>query len=91
MSDSILYWQGRALAFKDGQSIAAVLAQHGLSTFGQDELGTDLRLFCGSGLCQCCLVRVAGRVVEACITPARDQMTLEPLVPQPLGGRDGAV
>lgn len=79
MSAPSILWQGRSLPFRPGQTLAAIFAANGITSFGKDELGNELRLFCGSGLCQCCLVRAEGRVVEACITPAMDGMRVAPL------------
>ncbi|MGH6762563.1 MAG: 2Fe-2S iron-sulfur cluster-binding protein [Phyllobacterium sp.] len=71
MSTGSFNWMGTPIPFHDGESIAAALSAAGINCFGRDALGTDTRYFCGVGACQCCLVRVDGMAVEACLTPAK--------------------
>lgn len=71
MSGATFFWRDRAIAFNEGESIAAALTAAGILTFGPDPAGRETRYFCGIGACQCCLVKVDGRLVEACLTPAR--------------------
>lgn len=70
MSANTFIWQDREIPFVAGESIAAALTAAGILTFGPDMGGRETRYFCGIGACQNCLVRVDGRVVEACLTVA---------------------
>lgn len=72
-------WMGQSIPFSTGESIAAALEAAGIRSFGADALGQETRYFCGTGACQCCLVRVDGVAREACITPARAGMRAEAL------------
>lgn len=65
-------WQGQTIPFRAGETIAAALADAGIGDLGRDGAGAGLRYFCGIGACQSCLVRIDGRTVEACLTPACD-------------------
>lgn len=71
MSTNTFFFQDRAIPFQEGESIAAALTAAGITTFGPDMAGRPTRYFCGIGACQCCLVNVDGRTLEACLTPAR--------------------
>ena len=70
MSRETFNWRGAMIPFGEGESIAAALAEAGIATFGNDGGGRELRYFCGIGCCQSCLVKVEGRILEACLTPA---------------------
>ncbi|QEE43487.1 (2Fe-2S)-binding protein (plasmid) [Rhizobium sp. WL3] len=72
-------WRGEAVPFREGQSIASALAGLGIHGFGVDPAGGQTRYFCGIGACQCCLVRIDGRVREACLEPAAAGMTVSRL------------
>ncbi|MCA3280522.1 MAG: (2Fe-2S)-binding protein [Roseomonas sp.] len=53
-----------------GESLAAVLIAAGHWRFGEGEDSTRPRTaFCMMGVCQQCLLRVDGRLVQACLTP----------------------
>lgn len=65
-------WNGRDIPFREGESIGAALAGAGIDALGRDPAGRATRWFCGIGACQNCLVRIDGRLVEACLTPAED-------------------
>lgn len=71
MTSNTFLWEGREIAFNEGESIAAALTAAGIISFGTDWAGREARYFCGIGACQNCLVRVDGRAVEGCLTPAR--------------------
>lgn len=77
MSAKTFPWNGVPIAFRDGETIAAALANAGVRTLGRDPAGRVTRYFCGIGACQNCLVRVDGRVVEACLTPAVEGVPVE--------------
>lgn len=89
MSGGTFLWAGRPVAFRDGETIAAALAATGLRSFGRDPAGRETRVFCGIGACQCCLVRVDGRLVEACLTPARAALAVEPADADPAATEEG--
>lgn len=79
MSDYTFEWMGQKIPFHDGESVAAALDAAGILHFGHDALGQAGRYFCGIGACQCCVVRINGVAREACITPARMDMKIEPM------------
>lgn len=70
MSASHFTFRGVVVPFRPGETIAAALLAAGVLDFSRDANGAQLRYFCGIGACQSCLVRIDGRVVEACLTPA---------------------
>ncbi|MBX9468047.1 (2Fe-2S)-binding protein [Rhizobium sp. WL3] len=79
MIQQTFHWQGRAIPFRSGESLAAALDAAGVGSFGYGPLGEETRYFCGIGACQNCLLRVDGLIREACITPARPGMEVEAL------------
>lgn len=79
MTTQTFEWMGQIIPFRVGESVAAALDAAGIRYFGQDALGQDVRYFCGIGACQCCAMRIDGTVREACITPARTGMQVEPM------------
>lgn len=83
MSGGTFLFAGHPVAFHDGETIAAALAAEGVFGYGRDPAGRDTRYFCGIGACQGCLVGVAGRLVEACLTPAEDGLRAEPATAGP--------
>lgn len=74
MKTGTFSWNGRGVVFREGESIGAALAGAGIVALGHDPTGRATRWFCGIGACQNCLVRIDGRLVEACLTPAEDGM-----------------
>lgn len=65
-----IFWNGRAIAFSAGDSIAGALTQAGVYAFGPHPNGGHCGVFCGIGQCQGCLVAdTDGQVVEACLRP----------------------
>ena len=53
-----------------GESLAAALIAAGHWRFGEGEDAARPRTaFCMMGVCQQCLLRVDGRLVQACLTP----------------------
>ena len=65
-------FDGRPIAGRVGQSLAAALTEAGVRAFRRTPTGADRGMFCGMGVCQECLVEVDGRPnVRACMTKAR--------------------
>lgn len=64
MSGVSFTWNGTNVPFEEGETLAAAILRAG----GQQP---GLAYFCGIGACQSCIVRCDGRLVEACVTPAR--------------------
>ncbi|MBO3088214.1 (2Fe-2S)-binding protein [Cellulomonas dongxiuzhuiae] len=61
---------GHDVAAYDGESIAAALLAGGVEAFRTTADGTPRAPFCHMGTCFECVVRVGGRSVRACLTPA---------------------
>lgn len=75
MSGTIL-WNGRAVPFCPGETVASALSRAGVARFGTAPTGQALALFCGIGQCQSCLVHDGSRLTEACLLPCRDGLSL---------------
>lgn len=75
MSGHIL-WCGTSVAFQPGESVASALMRAGVQALGAAPTGQVRAVFCGIGQCQGCLIRVDGRLTEACLLPCRDGMTI---------------
>lgn len=69
---------GQQLEALTGQSLAAVLVQHGVWTFRRNPVSGDLRgPYCGMGICFECEVAVDGRNdVRACLTEVSSGMVV---------------
>lgn len=74
-----IQWQGRSIAFATGESVASALARAGVRDLGARPAGGAMAVFCGIGQCQGCLVQIGGRLVEACLTPCREGMSVAPM------------
>lgn len=72
-----MFWNGTGIPFRTGESVATALMRAGIMAFGTAPTGQARTVFCGIGLCQGCLIRVEGRLTEACLLPARDGLHLE--------------
>lgn len=79
MSAGSFFWRGQPVGFRTGESIASALMHAGQQNLGVDEQGGQLRYFCGIGACQNCLVVIDGTVIESCLTPASDGLTVSML------------
>lgn len=66
----VFAWQGTPVPFRAGESVASALGRAGVRDFG---------VFCGIGQCQGCLVRIDGRVTEACLAQCRDGARVQPM------------
>ncbi|WP_137124519.1 2Fe-2S iron-sulfur cluster-binding protein [Roseomonas sp. HF4] len=61
---------GQPVAAHPGESLAAALIAASILRFGEGEDPARPRTaFCMMGVCQQCLLRVDGRLVQACLTP----------------------
>ena len=61
---------GNSILAHPGESLAAVMIAAGHWRFGEGEDPSRPRTaFCMMGVCQQCLLRVDGRLVQACLTP----------------------
>ncbi len=77
-------FQGHAITAKTGQSLAAALTKAGHRNFRETAKSAERGMFCGMGVCQDCLVTVDGKPnVRACMSPAKDGMTVTRQVPFP--------
>lgn len=62
-------FDGRPIAARHGESLAACLTAAGVRSFRTTAQGADRGMFCGMGVCQDCLVEIDGRQNErACMT-----------------------
>lgn len=62
--------QGAPVLAYPGESLAAALLAAGHWRFGEgDDPARPRTAFCMMGVCQQCLLRVDGRLVQACLTP----------------------
>ena len=70
-------FEGRALHAPEGEALAAALLAAGIRRLGEG-LGParPYAALCMMGVCQQCLVRVDGRLVQACLTPLRAGMVV---------------
>ncbi len=74
------FWQGRAMAAQEGETIASALFAYGVRTFGHHPKdGAPQGIFCANGQCAQCLVLADGRPVKACMTLVRPGMRVEPM------------
>ncbi|SDE37590.1 2Fe-2S iron-sulfur cluster binding domain-containing protein [Auraticoccus monumenti] len=75
-----LHWQGRELAARPGQSVAAALLENGVRSWRRTRRGGRPRgLFCGIGACYDCLVRLdGGPEVRACLVPVSPGLRVDP-------------
>lgn len=71
-------WQGQTLRAPMGESLAAALMAAGIRNLG-DGPGAPRAAFCMMGTCQQCLVRVDGKLAQACLVPVRAGMVVERL------------
>jgi predicted molibdopterin-dependent oxidoreductase YjgC len=70
-------WEGRALRAPEGESLAAALLAAGVRRLGEGP-GSARAAFCMMGVCQQCLVRVDGRLAQACLVPVRAGLKARP-------------
>jgi sarcosine oxidase subunit alpha len=70
-------WEGRMLRAPEGESLAAALLSAGVRRLGEGP-GSPRAAFCMMGVCQQCLVRVDGRLAQACLVPVRAGLKARP-------------
>ncbi len=70
-------FDGATLRAPVGESLAAALIAAGLRRLGEGP-GSPRAAFCMMGTCQQCLVRVDGRLAQACLVPVRAGMAVTP-------------
>jgi hypothetical protein len=81
-ADESFLWNGCAIGFQPGETVAAALRRAGVTAFGPAAGGQQGGYFCGIGACQGCVVSPVGGVpFEACLKPARPGMVLGPVPP----------
>lgn len=71
-----IFWNGAALPFRPGETVASALARAGVVRFGTAPQGQARALFCGIGQCQNCLVHDGTRLTEACLLPCHDGLAV---------------
>lgn len=73
------YWKDRLLQAKAGETIASALIANDIDIFGHHPKdGSPLGLFCANGQCSQCLVLVDGKPLKACMTKAKQGMSVYP-------------
>ena len=71
------HWNGVFLEAAEGDSIAAALAENGITKLGSSRTGRPRGIFCGMGVCHECLVCVDGiPSVRACMTDVQSGMEI---------------
>jgi len=71
VEDGALTLDGKRVAVRPGDTIAAALLRQGIVALRHSRTGEARGVFCGIGICNECLVTVNGRPnVRACVTPA---------------------
>ncbi|MGK7869082.1 (2Fe-2S)-binding protein [Falsiroseomonas sp. E2-1-a20] len=66
-------FDGQALMAPAGEALAVALLASGIRRLGEGLDSARPRVaLCLMGVCQQCLVRVDGRLVQACITPVQE-------------------
>jgi predicted molibdopterin-dependent oxidoreductase YjgC len=68
---------GRPLRAPEGEMLAAALLAAGVRRLGEGP-GSPRAAFCMMGVCQQCLVRADGRLVQSCLVPVRAGMAVTP-------------
>ncbi|MDH4113666.1 MAG: 2Fe-2S iron-sulfur cluster-binding protein, partial [Actinomycetota bacterium] len=83
-------FEGSAVSFDEGDTVASALYRDGLRTFSRSMKYHRRRgLYCGTGDCPNCLMTVDGRpAVHTCVTECRDGMRVERAGGWPSAERD---
>ncbi|NUR76296.1 MAG: FAD-dependent oxidoreductase, partial [Thermoleophilia bacterium] len=72
-----LHVDGRALAVRIGDTVAAALVDAGELVCRVTRLGEPRGIFCGMGVCHDCVMLVDGVPLRTCMTPVRGGMHVE--------------
>jgi hypothetical protein len=84
MTEIAFTFDGRPVAARPGQSLAAALTEAGVRAFRDTVGGAERGVFCGMGVCQDCLVTVDGVPNRrACMTPVAAGMEVAKQVALP--------
>ncbi|MBX3539303.1 MAG: (2Fe-2S)-binding protein [Chelatococcus sp.] len=77
-AEGVVTFDGRAIPFRPGDSIAAALLAAGVGSFRDSPIdGSQRAPYCMMGVCFECLIEVDGRQnQQACILPARAGMQI---------------
>lgn len=70
MSDRFTF-DGRELAFEDGDTFAAALLRSGVASLRRSLTESPRGLYCGIGVCLECEIFIDGVPARACMTEAR--------------------
>ncbi len=71
------HFDGVEVAGFVGETIAAALLRVNISNLRNAPNGGDRGMFCVMGVCQECVVKVDGKIVEACRTEISDGLNVE--------------
>jgi NADPH-dependent 2,4-dienoyl-CoA reductase/sulfur reductase-like enzyme/Fe-S-cluster-containing hydrogenase component 2 len=75
-----IYWKGRPLSAKKGETISSALFAHGERIFSYHHKDhAPQGIFCANGQCAQCLVLADGLPIKACMELVRPEMRLEPV------------
>lgn len=76
-ADVTFSFEGAPLSAPEGENLAAALIASGIRRLGEGQDAARPRAaLCMMGVCQQCLLRVDGRLSQACITPVRAGMVV---------------
>ncbi len=76
--DVRFYWNGAPLTARGTEMISSALIANGIATFGRHHRdGTAQGIFCANGQCSKCLVLADGVPVKSCMTPVRENMSVQ--------------
>ncbi|WP_439596078.1 (2Fe-2S)-binding protein [Falsiroseomonas sp.] len=76
-ADVTFSFEGQTLSAPAGENLAAALIASGIRRLGEgQEAARPRAALCMMGVCQQCLLRVDGRLAQACLMPVRDGMVV---------------
>jgi len=77
-ASATIYFDGRAITCRSGDSVAAALLSAGIERFRTTPVGGAGRMpYCMIGVCFDCLVEIDGQADrQACLVPATDGMSV---------------
>jgi len=74
------FWEGRALAAREGETISSALFANGIRIFGHHPKdGAAQGIFCANGQCSQCLVLADGIPVKSCMELVRPGLRVAPV------------